>query len=55
MYWNIYSSVNLYREVLKRFNMHKAYPLSTPIVVRTFDVQKDPFRPPAEREIILGP
>ena len=25
-------------KVLKRFNMDKAYPLSTPMIVRTFDV-----------------
>ena len=42
-------------KMLKRFNMDKAYPLSTPMVVRTLDVQKDPFRPPDEGETILGP
>ena len=41
--------------MLNRFNMDKAYALSTPMVVRTLDVQKDPFRPPDEGEIILGP
>ncbi|XP_039145626.1 secreted RxLR effector protein 161-like [Dioscorea cayenensis subsp. rotundata] len=35
--------------------MEKAYPLSTPMVVRALDIQKDPFRPPEEGEIILGP
>ena len=35
--------------------MEKAYPLSTPMVVRALDVQKDPFHPPEERETILGP
>ena len=34
--------------------MDKAYSMSTPMVVRTLDVQKDPFRPPDEGEIILG-
>ena len=42
-------------KMLKRFNMDKAYPLSTAMVVRTLDVQKDPFRPPDEGETILGP
>ena len=41
--------------MLKKFNMDKAYPLSTPMVVRTLDVQEDSFRPPDEVEIILGP
>ena len=36
-------------KMLKRFNMDKAYPLSTPMVLRTLDVQKDQFRPPEER------
>ena len=37
--------------MLKRFNMDKAYPLSTPMVVRTLDVQKDPFHPLDKGEI----
>ncbi|XP_039133240.1 uncharacterized protein LOC120270287 [Dioscorea cayenensis subsp. rotundata] len=41
-------------KVLKRFNMDKPYPLSTPMVVRTFDVQRDPIRPPSEEDEIFG-
>lgn len=41
--------------MLKRFNIDKVYPLSTPIVIRTLDVQKYPFCLPSEREIIPGP
>ncbi|KAL2235503.1 UNVERIFIED_CONTAM: Secreted RxLR effector protein [Sesamum indicum] len=35
--------------------MDKAHPLSTPMVVRSLDVNKDPFRPPAYNDEILGP
>ena len=42
-------------KVLKRFNMDKVYPLSNPMVIRTLDVQKNPFYLPGEGEIILGP
>ncbi|KAL2250025.1 UNVERIFIED_CONTAM: Retrovirus-related Pol polyprotein from transposon TNT 1-94 [Sesamum indicum] len=35
--------------------MDKAHPLSTPMVVRSLDVNKDPFRPPAHNDEILGP
>ena len=41
--------------MMKRFNINKACPLSTPMVVRTLDVQKDAFRPPDEGQIILSP
>ena len=41
--------------VLKQFYMDKAHPLSTPMVVRSLDVNKDPFRPQEEGEEILGP
>ena len=41
--------------LLKRFNMDKAYPLSTPMVVRSLDPQKDQFRPRESDEEILGP
>ena len=43
------------KKMLMRFNMDKAYPLSTPMVVRTLNVLKDPFRPLNEGEIILRP
>ena len=32
-------------KVLKHFHMDKTHPLSTPMVVRSLDVKKDPFRP----------
>jgi len=35
--------------------MDKAHSLSTPIVVRSLEVNKDPFRPPEEDEELLGP
>ena len=41
--------------VLKRFYMDKAYPLSTPMVVRSLEPYKDPFRPKEPDEEILGP
>ncbi|KAL2245081.1 UNVERIFIED_CONTAM: Retrovirus-related Pol polyprotein from transposon TNT 1-94 [Sesamum indicum] len=46
---------NYIEKVLKRFHMDKAHPLSTPMVVRSLDVNKDPFRPPAHNDEILGP
>ena len=42
-------------KVLKRFAMEKANPLSTPMVVRTLNVESDPFRPCEENEEVLGP
>ena len=33
------------KKILKRFNMDKAHPLSSPMVVRSLDVEKDSFRP----------
>ena len=35
--------------------MDKAYPLSTPIVVRSLDIKTDPFRPKEDDEMVLGP
>ena len=35
--------------------MKKANPLSTPMVVRSLDVKRDPFRPRVQNEEILGP
>ena len=32
------------KKVLKRFYMDKVHPLSSPMVVRSLDVKKDPFR-----------
>jgi hypothetical protein len=42
-------------KVLKRFYMDKSHPLPTPMVVRSMDVEKDPFRPKEEDEELLGP
>ena len=42
-------------KVWKRFYMDNAHPLSTPIVVRSLDVNKDPFRPRMDDEELLGP
>ena len=41
---------NYTEKVLKRFNMNKANPLSTPMVVRSLNVEKDPFRPREDNE-----
>ncbi|XP_070043103.1 probable leucine-rich repeat receptor-like protein kinase At1g35710 [Nicotiana tomentosiformis] len=35
--------------------MDEAHPLSTPMVVRSLEVNKDPFRPPEEEEELIGP
>ncbi|WJZ93913.1 hypothetical protein VitviT2T_012812 [Vitis vinifera] len=43
------------KKVLKRFYMDKAHPLSSPMVVRSLDVKKDPFRPCENDEELLGP
>ena len=42
-------------KVLKRFYMEKSHPLSTPMVVRSLDVENDPFRLREEGEELLGP
>ena len=39
------SSICIPEKVLKRFYVDEAHPLSTPVVVRSLDVNKDPFRP----------
>ncbi|KAK4400311.1 Retrovirus-related Pol polyprotein from transposon TNT 1-94 [Sesamum angolense] len=46
---------NYIEKVLKRFHMNNAHPLSTPMVIRSLDVNKDPFRPPTHNDEILGP
>ena len=33
----------------------KAHPVTTPMVVRSLDIDKDPFRPKSENEDVLGP
>jgi hypothetical protein len=41
--------------MLKYFNMDKAHPLSTPMVVRSLDMKKDPYQPRENNEKALGP
>ncbi|MCF7184014.1 hypothetical protein L3H42_10985, partial [Corynebacterium sp. MC-13] len=42
-------------KVLKRFYMDKSHPLSSPMIVRSLDIKKDPFRPKENDEELLGP
>ena len=42
------------QKLLEKFNMDKAYPNKTPMVVRSLDKEKDIFRPREEGEEILG-
>ena len=35
--------------------MDNAHPLNSPMVVRSLEVDKDPFRPKEENEKLLGP
>ena len=42
-------------KVLKRFYMDKSHPLSSPMVVRSLEVTKYPFRPKEENEELLSP
>jgi len=42
-------------KVLKNFYMDKSHSLCTPMVVRSLDVDKDPFRPQEKDEELLGP
>jgi Reverse transcriptase (RNA-dependent DNA polymerase) len=46
---------NYIQKILKRFNMDKAHPLSTPMVVRSLDVKKDSYIPRENNEKTLGP
>jgi Reverse transcriptase (RNA-dependent DNA polymerase) len=46
---------NYIQKMLKRFNIDKTYPLSTPMVVRSLDVKKDLYRPRENNEKVLGP
>jgi hypothetical protein len=43
------------QKILEKFNMDKSYPIKTPMVVRTLEIGKDPFRPRDIGEKILGP
>ena len=42
------------QKMLRRFNMDMCTQLSTPMVVRSLDVNKDPFRPKEDDEEVLG-
>ncbi|KAG7594482.1 Integrase catalytic core [Arabidopsis thaliana x Arabidopsis arenosa] len=42
-------------KVLKRFNMDQAHPLSSPMVVRSLGLDRDPFGPKKDEEEVLGP
>ena len=42
-------------KVLKHFYMDKSHPLSSPMVVRSLEVTKDPFWSKEENEELLGP
>jgi len=59
---HFYSGIFIYQaayvqKILEKFNMDKSYPTKTPMVVRSLDIEKDPFRPreEEEEEEILGP
>ena len=41
------------QKVKKSFYMDKSHPLSSPMVVRSLEVTKDPFRPKEENEELL--
>jgi hypothetical protein len=40
------------QKILEKFNMDKAHPIKTPMVVRSLDLEKDVFRPREEGERI---
>ena len=42
-------------KVLQRFYIDKVHPVNSPMVVRSLEVDKDPFRPKEENEKLLGP
>ena len=42
-------------KVLKLFYMDKSHPLGSPMIVRSLEVTKDPFRLKEENEELLGP
>ena len=46
---------NYTEKVLKRFGIDKVHSLSTPMVVRSLDIKKDPYYPIEENEKVLGP
>ena len=49
------SSIIIYRKSHEALYMDKSNPLSSPMVVRSLEVTKDPFWPKEENEELLGP
>ena len=43
------------QKILKKFNIDKSYHNKIPMVVRSLEIEKDPFRPRDIGEKILGP
>ena len=43
------------KRVLEKFNTSKCHPLKTPMVVRSLEVDKDPFGTKGDNEEVLGP
>ncbi|WVZ79985.1 hypothetical protein U9M48_027505 [Paspalum notatum var. saurae] len=43
------------QKILEKFNMDKSYPSKIPMVVRSLNMEKDPFRSKDDGEEILGP
>jgi hypothetical protein len=50
----VYQAAYIHK-ILEKFNMDKAHPTKTPMIVRSLDLNKDSFRPHDEGEGILGP
>ncbi|KAL6126971.1 hypothetical protein ACLB2K_075016 [Fragaria x ananassa] len=42
------------QKILKQFNMDKMHPVSTPMIGRSLDITKDPFRPKEDDEEVLA-
>jgi hypothetical protein len=43
------------QKILEKFNMNMSYPSKIPMVVKSLDLEKDPFRLRDDEEQILGP
>jgi hypothetical protein len=41
------------QKILEKFNMDKAYPATTPMIVRAMEKDKDPFKPRKEGKEVL--
>ena len=51
----LYTNLLIYQRSLKDFIWIRHTPLSTPMVVRSLETIKDPFRPKGNDEVLLGP